>query len=236
MQNKKGIFIFAFLVISLFCSFSNVYAIDEYGNQITDITPRQYVGGSLTNIETITNDTYIEGANYSLIDGTSFLNFYVGTLLNQTEYEYGEIYSTMGVGVQVYGNTSYASGVAPQLPAYPSGGFWVVDYPSDLIDIEYNEVNVVNITLWIDYNNGSGWLMTEEFEFNLTYDFYENPTPITETDEINMDIIYFWLFVITLFSTSINSILVFKLGEMSYVTYALLSFGFCITFLITLMN
>ena len=229
---SKG-FIFCFLLISLFCS--SVYAIDEYGNQLTIFTTYQQVGGLDVEIVYETNSSYIENQNDTLLNSYSDIYFAVSSLLNKTEWSYAQISSTIAFGIQVFGNTSYQNPMSLLLPAYYEGDFWVVNAVSDVINIEYDEVNVCNITVWIDYNNGTGWLEIEEYVFNLTYDFYSNPTPPV-VDEINMDIIYFWLFVITLFSTTINTMLVFKLGELSYVTYALLSFGFCITFLITIMN
>lgn len=230
---SKQAFIFCFLIISMFCS--SVYGIDEYGNQLTTFTAYQDIGGSYITIVSETNSSYIENQNDTLLNSYSDIYFNVNSLLNKTEWNYGEISSTIAFGVQVFGNTSYQHPLSLVFPAYYEGNFWVVSAVSDMIDIDYNEVNICNITVWVDYNNGTGWINIEEYVFNLTYDFYSDPTPI-ETDEINMDIIYFWLFVITLFSTTISSMLVFKLGEMSYVTYALLSFGFCITFLITLIN
>jgi len=236
MKLNKKAFIMVFLAVSLLCNFINMtYAIDEYGNQLTDISIRQYISGKTQTIETITNSTYVENANYSLINGFSPLSIYVGGLLNKTEWGYGDIVNTLAFGIQVFGNTSYEAPLAHVLPAYPLGDFWVVDAVTEIIEIEYDETNVCNVTVWLDYDNGSGWLEIEEYVFNLTYEFYENPTPPIE-GEINFDIIYFWLFVITLFSTTINTMLIFRLGETSYAFYAFLSFAFCITFLITLIS
>lgn len=229
MQKKKA-FIIIFSVLLLTCFFVPVKAIDSYGNQLTDCTIYQRVGDSNHYIDSFTNDTYVENANYSLINWYSPFYFNVGGLLNTTLSNYENITYTMGYGIQVFQEETYENAMSLIFPTYQTGGFWIVDAVSETIDNSINLTAICNVTVWINYQNGSGWLEIEEYLFNLTCDTPQT-TEEPVTDEIELNIIWFWLFIISMFSTSIHGVLAFKQASGTYATICLISFAFTISFL-----
>lgn len=229
MQKRKTFFIL-FSILLIFAIVQPIKAIDENGNQLTSASIYQQVGDSQFQIGTFTNSTYIEGTNYTLQNDYSPFLFYAHGLLNTTLSNYGNITNTIGYGLQVYQEETYQNAMSIVFPTYQTGGFWVIDAVSETLNNTVNESAVCNITVWIDYKNGSGWLIIEEYIFNLIIEETYVP-PTYESDEMNLTFVWFWLFIISLFSTSIHGVLAFRLGNGSYATIALISFAFTISFL-----
>lgn len=237
MQTKKAKIMLSFFVFLLLInSISLVFAIDEYGNQLTTTTIYQKVGSTDFTLGTFTNTTFVSDTNYTMINGESPIYFRTKSYVNSTFCPYQNVTYQFAMGIQVFADSdNYQNPMYWITPYQKIGDFWEVPFSSDYVEIEFSELNVCNITVWVNYQNGSSWLMIEEYEFNLIYDFLEPPATDDSMASV-MNVIYFWLFIISLFSTTINSVLVFRIGEGKYVTFALMSFAFTITFLATIMN
>lgn len=232
-QNKIKICFCLIISILLFSSFlSSVNAIDEYGNQLTDIYIYQKVGDSHILCDSFSNNTYIENTNFTLQNDYSPFYFYYKGLLNTSLSSFSNITYTMGYGIQVY-QTNYFAGGSTLVLSIQENGFWWVNGYSETIVNSIDETALCNVTVWVDYHNGTGYLLIEEYVFNLISETY---VPPVIPDILNLNVVWFWFFVITLFSTPIFSVVAFKSSSGTYAIYALLSFGFCITFLAMIIN
>lgn len=227
-------------ILGIFLIFSTMYLVplafatsDEYGSQINNVNIYQKSVGSWVLRDSINSTEYVEDMNVTIYENQNFL-FNARGLLNASEFTYADVLaSKYALGIQIYDDSSYASPFVIELPAELTDGFWLIDF---VLSVDYDissELTVCNVTEWIDYNNGTGYLLVEEWVFNLVYEAQEE-TPVS--DELNLNFVYWWLFVICLFSTSINAVLVFRIGETKYVEFCLISLAFTIAFLVTLMN
>lgn len=230
MKNKKiSSLILIFIIFTSFVSL--VFATtDEYGNQINAVSVYQNEAGSWVSRDSRNSTTYSPLYNISIEYNQDLLVLGQG-LLNATEFpDYANISSTYALGLQIFDDSTYQNPMTLQLPAYQTGGFWVMDFTSGTIDFDISsEVTVGNVTEWIDYQNGSGWLLVEQWTFQLVCDI---PSTSESSGEgiLNLGIFWFWLFVIFLFATPLFSVIALKGGGAKFFIYAILSFAFCITF------
>lgn len=210
---------------------SSVYSADEYGNYLNSVQVYQKELGSWVLRDSTNSSEYSPLYNVTIKYGQSLI-FYGHGFLNATEWDYGEIASTYGLGIQIYDDSIYQNPMQIQLPTYQTGGFWHCDFVSETLAFDISEeITVGNVTEWINYNNGSGWLLVEEWKFQLVcYDFPEPEEPIVSEGELNLSIFWFWLFVIFLFLTPLCAVGALKGGGAKYFLYAIISFAFCITF------
>ena len=229
MFKQKKIMIFLISILLTSFLFSAVFASDIYGNHITSVTVKQKEAGSWIVKDTTTNDTYIQGYNVT-VENDQNLMFYANSKLNSTWCsEYGNITSYSALALQIFDDVSYAQPMTIILPAYQTGGFWIMSYLT--AEIENNLIansTACNVTQWVDYQNGSGWLLIEEWEFNLVTSITTPPT-VTGT-ELQMSIFYFWSFIITLFGSTLFGVLAMKGGGAKAFIICLFCIMFSITF------
>lgn len=230
LKHKKTSFFLVFLILTSFISI--VYSTaDSYGNQITGFTFQQKEAGAWVTRGSATNDTFTTGMNITIEPEGNFLLYASGSL-NATwvsDYVNATNYSHYAMGIQIFDNITYANPFYWTLPTYQTNGFWVLP-AVDMIDNNIvANTTVCNITEWINYQNGSGWLLAEEWVFNLQTTIIPETTT-TYTESLNMSIFYFWSFIITLFGSTIMGVLTFKGGGAKTFIFFLFCFMFCITF------
>lgn len=210
---------------------------DEYGNRINDFTLKQKVLGSYETRGFANYTTFLTGMNVSIEPDGDFILYATGKLNSTLVSDYGNAtnYSHYALAVQVFDNVTYAQPLTWTLPAYQTGGFWILDTVDSITNNIVANTTVCNITEWINYQNGSGWLLAEEWVFNLQTTII-TPPEIVYGDQLNFSIFWFWGFVITLFGTPLLIVATLKGGGASSFVFALMCFSFCITFYLMLAS
>lgn len=192
------------VVFMLFSLISLTFAeVDEYGNQITQIQVFQKELGIWDSKLIISNITYYEGMNVSVENGEP-IKITTISWLNQSLSTWGNVENTSAVAIQLFQDETYAE---------PLNGFVTNEFPSSYGDmwrissytpeIEYDITNyaVCNITYWINYHNGSDWLLVEQFVFNLVEISGSEYIPPTYAETYDFRFIWFWGMIISIFFT-----------------------------------
>ena len=225
--------VYLLLTVLMFSSlFLLVNAIpDELGNDITGINIYQYKAGSNELIFSITDLNYVENMTIDVENGYDF-RFIGSTILNSTQYSYSDIQYTQALAIQFFQNESYINPFSIQFPVQPEeDGYWLISQVTPFIEYSISDNALCNITHWINYNNGSGWLLMQDRIFNLAEISDSSYEPfVPETDVFDLRFIYFWGFVLTLIlspllisgSIKFLSIKLFILG----LVFAILAIGF----------
>ena len=231
MLKNKAISLFLVLLITI--SFTSlVFALaDSYGNQINSFTFQQKEAGAWVTRGSANSTNFVSEMNITIEENGNFL-VYVDGLLNKTlvsDYSNATNYSHYAIAIQIFDNVSFAEPFLWTLPAYYSGDFWHLDAVKQIDNNIIANTTVCNITQWVDYQNGSSWVLAEEWVFNLQTTITDSTLPVISTS-LNMDIFYFWAFIITLMGTTIFGVGLFKAGSGKFLIYFLFCLMFCITF------
>lgn len=231
-KNKTFIiplFIFIILVLPV------VFATDEYGNELDQIWIYEVVGSDNNLI--YTNTTNPNGQNIT-ITGKYDLIFNGYTNINKTfQPVYNQVENTTALGLQLFGDgdTDFQNPMTIIKPFTFTDGYWNMPFVSLVeldTDLEITSFAVGNITHWVNYHNGSDWLLEDSWIFNLVVqDEYTPPDYGNGNDEFNLS----WIFLLGTFVCGAVFPLCFvgavKLNNSLYVGYGILSFIGFICFL-----
>lgn len=223
MINKKSLTLFSFFILILLIN--PVFSTDEYNNQCDYVGIYEKITGSFilntgfTENPTTTNVT-IDEANFPLY-------FAVGALLNSTfEPDYGDVQNTTGIGLQIFTDTDdddYENPLQLQFPLYETGGYWDLGFVSPQINIEIDEIAICNVTHWMNYHNGSNWLLEDSWKFNLIIESEDYTPPDYTDDGINFSPFFFWGMVATGFTTPLAFVGAIKLHDGKWIGYGIMS-------------
>lgn len=230
MLRKSKIFIISVLLLVFSTNLINFgFCDDSFGNELTGLTVNQLKAGSYEAKGLINTVNYVEGMNIT-VEYDFPLYFYINTLLNNTGVYYQDVPFYNAVGIQIFQNETYATGILTE-NYLDIGDFWLLDFETENIAYDLNEYAVVNVTNWIDYHNGSGWLLAEEWIFNILEEG-EPYTPPTYSETWDLSFIWFWGMVICIFLTPMNFAIAVSNLEPKFFLYGIFTllgvFGFYI--------
>lgn len=201
MKMMKSSFFVCLSLFILFSLFTPIFAVaDEYNNRLTNINIYQKELGAWDLKGTITNSTYSEGMNISVIADEK-LGFSVTHYLNRTLANlWYDVENTSAIGIQIFQTSTFAEPMTTIITDefLPMNEWTLNSYDYD-IDYSISTLAVCNITHWINYHNGSDWLLIEEFIFNLVEESGSGYTPPTYTNIYDFRFIWFWGMVVSIF-------------------------------------
>lgn len=185
MNTKTKLSLFLFFIILIF-SLSSAYAYDEYDNGISQIKIYKYDTSVKSLAQTFTSNPTTTNIT---LESVMSLKFEIDHILNYTfQPDYYQVSNTTGIGIQLISDTedSYQTGLFISTPYENDGNYWNLTSLTPIVNVDADEIIYGNVTQWINYNNGSGWLLSESWKFNFVID--EPYTPPTYTDDEIEDI------------------------------------------------
>lgn len=226
IKTKAQISLFLFFILILLIA--PVSSIDEYGNELTVVNVLEFKTGSWENLASFTTNPTTTNVTTS----GNFLFVISGvTLQNDTfQPDYNQVLNTSYLGFQMIAEEeSYQKPMMAQSPYYATGGYWVVTWQTDYINIDIEETAYCNVTHWINYHNGSSWLLEDSWKFNLVIeDLYEPPV---YSQDLSLSAFFFWGMILTAFTTPLAFVGAIKLHNGQYIGYGILSFIGFVSFL-----
>lgn len=231
---KQSKIISLFLFFFMFLLINPIYSLDEFGDTITTVSVYEYD----TRIGTLkdffsTNPT----TTNVTIKGGYDLVFFADSALNSTEWDnYYTALNGSWCAIQLFSDSgsNYQNAMNILEPIYDNSTVWLKSFYTDKIELDCNEIIYANVTHWVNYNNGSSWLLEDEWKFNLIKDTpYTPPIEDTET-EINGGFLtpfFFWGMVACGGLTPMCFVASIRLHDGKFIGWGLMAFVGFISFL-----